>query len=90
MGWRPIEFADIPSREEFVRLTLDLLGRGITNSDQMRSEISRPLQVIVKKGIGRWNETPSDKFVNEHAWALEDLMVRKIIEKTAEKEYRLT
>jgi hypothetical protein len=33
--------------------------------------------------------SPSDKFVNEHAWVLEDLVVRKIIERTSEKEYRL-
>jgi hypothetical protein len=37
----------------------------------------------------RWNRTPSDKFINEHAWALEDLVVRHVIEKTMDKEYRL-
>jgi hypothetical protein len=83
------EFADIPSREEFERLTLDLLGLGVTNSDRMRNQISRQRQLIVRKAIGRWNGTPSDKFVNEHARVLEDLMVKRIVEKTAEKEYRL-
>jgi hypothetical protein len=89
MGWRQIEFADIPSRAEFEQLTLELLRRGITNSDQMRNEIRVGRQLILKKSTGTWNATPSDKFVNEHAWTLEDLVVRKIIEKTTEKEYRL-
>jgi hypothetical protein len=37
----PIESWDIPSREEFETLTLQLLRRGITNSDRMRQEICR-------------------------------------------------
>ena len=39
--------------------------------------------------MNHWNETPSGKLVNEHAWVLEDLVIRKVIEKMAEKEYRL-
>jgi hypothetical protein len=87
--WRPIEFGDIPSLEEFVQLTLNLLRQGITNSDEMRDEIRRPRKLIVKKATSNWNATPSDKFVNDHAWALKDLVERKIIEKTAGKEYRM-
>jgi hypothetical protein len=56
----------------------------------MRNEIRTDRELILKRVTGGWNSTPSDKFVNEHAWALEDLVVRKTIEKTAEKEYRLT
>jgi len=89
LSWRHIEFADIPSRAEFEQLTLDLLRRGITNSDRMRDEIRIGRRLILKKSTGTWNATPSDKFVNEHAWTLEDLVVRKIIEKISEKEYRL-
>jgi hypothetical protein len=89
MDWRKIEFGDIPSREEFERVTLNLLRQGITNSDRMRDQIRRELKLILSKATGNWNKTPSDKFVNEHAWVLEDLVVRKVIEKTAEKEYRL-
>ena len=89
MDWRHIEFGDIPSREEFERLTLNLLRQGITNSDRMRDEIRSGRKLILKKVTGSWNRTPSDKFVNGHAWALEDLVVRKIIKKTTEKEYRL-
>ena len=55
----------------------------------MRDEIRQRRKLILARATGNWNETPSDKFVNEHAWVLEDLMVRKIIEKTAEKHYRL-
>lgn len=87
--WRPIEFADVPSREEFEKLTLNLLRNGVTNSDQMRQEIRRGQKLILKKATGRWNGTPSDKFTNEHAWVLEDLVVRHVIEKITEKEYRL-
>ena len=88
-GWRSIEFGDVPSREEFEELTLKLLRKGVTNSDQMRNEIRTKKQLILKKATGRWNGTPSDKFVNEHAWVVEDLVVRHVIESTAEKEYRL-
>jgi hypothetical protein len=87
--WRPIEFSDIPSRDEFEKLTLQFLRRGITNSDRMRQEICRARKLILRKSTGRWNETPSDKFTNEHAWVLEDLVVRKVIERVATKEYRL-
>lgn len=87
MQWRPIKFEDIPSRKEFEQLTLNLLRRGVTNSDRRRDTIRRERKLILKKATGRWNDTPSDKFVNEHAWVLEDLVVRKIIDRIAEKEY---
>jgi hypothetical protein len=89
MAWRQMEFTDIPSREEFEQLTLDLLRRGITNSDRMRDEIRKDRQLILKKATGNWAQTPSDKFVNEHAWELENLIVKKTIEKTTPKEYVL-
>ena len=89
MHWRDIELGDIPTRDEFEGLTLDLLRRGITNSDRMRDGIRRPRGLKLRKTTAHWNETPSGKFVNEHAWVLEDLVVRKIIEKVTEKEYRL-
>jgi len=55
----------------------------------MRDGIRTQRKLILKKSTGDWNDNPSDKFVNEHAWALEGLVVRRIIEKTADKEYRL-
>jgi hypothetical protein len=73
MDWRPLEFGDIPSREEFEHLTMNLLRQGIDNSDTMRDEIRRHRKLILQKATGNWNRTPSDKFVNEHAWVLEDL-----------------
>jgi hypothetical protein len=87
--WRPITFADVPSRENFEEMTLKLLGEGFTNSDRMRQEIRIKQKLILKRATGRWNGTPSDKFVNEHAWVLEDLVVRRVIERTGNKEYRL-
>jgi hypothetical protein len=89
MEWRHIEFGDVPSREEFEQLTLNLLRRGMANSDRIRDEIRRERKLILKRTTGNWNETPSDKFVNEHAWVLENLVIRNIIEKLKEKEYRL-
>jgi hypothetical protein len=87
--WRPIEFSDVPSRKEFEELTLNLMRGGITNSDRMRQEMRTQKKLILKRATGRWNGTPSDKFVNEHAWVLEDLVVRHVIERTGDKEYLL-
>ena len=87
--WKAIEFQDIPSREEFERLTLEMLRKGISNSDRMRDQVRRQRRLKLTKATGRWNDTPSDKFVNEHAWVLEDLVVRKIIRKVVEKEYMM-
>jgi hypothetical protein len=89
MDWREIKFEDIPSREEFEQLTLDLMRQGIIDSDRMRDAIRRERRLILNKATGNWNDTPSDKFVNEHAWVLEDLVVKKVIEKLGKKEYRL-
>ena len=89
MDWREIKFEDIPSRQEFEHLTLNLMRHGIINSDRMRDAIRRERRLILNKATGNWNDTPSDKFVNEHAWVLEDLVVKKVIEKLGKKEYRL-
>jgi hypothetical protein len=88
MEWRHIEFEDIPTREEFEQLTLSLMTQGIKNSGEMRDKIRRDRKLILKRATGNWNATPSDKFVNEHAWVLEDLVVKGTIEKITEKEYR--
>jgi hypothetical protein len=89
-GWRKIEFSDVPSRGEFGELTLELMRRGITNSDRMRDNIRQDRKLIIQKANGHWNDSPSDKFVNQHAWALEELVMRRVIEKVSEKEYRLS
>jgi hypothetical protein len=87
--WREIQYSDIPSRAELEEATIALLRRGITNSDRMRDEIRRVRRLIIHKPKGQWNESPSEKFVNEHAWVLERLMVRHVIEKLYDKEYRI-
>ena len=88
-GWREIEFRDIPSRSEFEELTLELMRQGITNSDRIRDKIRQDRKLILQKAKGYWNDNPSEKFINEHAWVLEDLIVRRVIEKISDKEYRL-
>jgi hypothetical protein len=90
MEWRKIEFSDIPSRAEFEAQTLEMLRRGIGNSDRMRNEIRMQRKLILAPITGMWNENPSNKFVNEHAWVLEDLVVRGVIKKLADKEYALS
>ena len=88
--WQPITFTDILTREEFEHMTLQMLYAGITNSDRMRDAITRRRKLILQRSTGQWNDTPSDKFVNEHAWVLSDLVQRRIVdEPVAEKEYRL-
>jgi hypothetical protein len=89
LNWRHIEWKDIPSREEFEELTLNFLRSGITNSDRMRDEIRKARNLILKRVTGDWNSTPRNKFVNEHAWALENLVVNRTIENISDKEYRL-
>jgi hypothetical protein len=88
--WRAIQYSDIPSRSEFERLTIAMMRQGITNSDRMRDKIRQDRKLIIQKPKGHWNENPSEKFVNEHAWVLEDLVVRHVIEKLSDKEYRLS
>jgi hypothetical protein len=39
MGWRPVEPADISTRDDFERLTPELVSAGGTNSDRMRDRI---------------------------------------------------
>ena len=86
-GWRAIQFDDIPKREEFEQLTLDLLAQGITNSDRIRDIIRRQRKLILSPTTGHWNDNPSDKFVNEHAWALKNLVEKAEVKLVASKEY---
>lgn len=88
-GWRKIDWADIPSREDLAKATLTFLEDGITNSDRMRDAIRRQHKLILSRSTGHWNTSPTDKFVNEHAWVLENLVVRGLIENVGLKEYRL-
>jgi hypothetical protein len=87
--WREIQYSDIPSRSEFERLTIAMMRQGLTNSDWMRDKIRQDRKLIIQKPKGNWNENPSEKFVNEHAWVLKDLVERHVIETLSEKEYRL-
>ena len=56
----------------------------------MRDKIRQDRKLIIQRPKGHWNDNPSEKFVTEHAWVLEDLVVRKVIENLAEKEYGLS
>ena len=60
------------------RLTLDALRRGIFNSDAMREWLA-----------ANAGQTIDSCFTNAHAWALVHLQKDGLIEKVAEKTYRL-
>lgn len=87
MAWRPIEFCDVPSREEFEEMTLALMRDGVTNSDEMTSEMRRDRKLILQKAAARWNDTfrLTSSSTNMPA-CLKNLVVRSIIEKIIEKE----
>jgi hypothetical protein len=87
---RVIEFSDVPTRDEFKELTVAIMRRGVTNSYSMREIIAkeRCLEIAERTG-GNWDETPSGKFTNTHAFALVDLQQERRIEKVGEHEYRL-
>ena len=87
--WRPIESTDVPLRPEFEELTLNLLRKGVTDADRMRQEISGSRKLIRSQVIDHMWDTPSGKFINEHAWVPRDPVVRHLIEKITDKEYRL-
>jgi len=87
--WRPIGWDDIPARDDLAAETLALLRKGVTNSDRMRDAIRRTRKLILSKATGRWSDSPSDRFVNEHAWVLENLVVSGSIERVGDKEYRI-
>jgi hypothetical protein len=50
--------------------TFELLRSGETNVERIRNTIRNKRKLYVKKSTGKWTETPSDRFVNEHAWVL--------------------
>lgn len=66
------------TRNELAQLTLEALGRGITNSAKIRVWIARRLGIDA-----------DSRFTNTHAWALVDLRRRHEIEKISPQEYRL-
>ena len=50
--------------------TFEALRAGKTNVKGIRTLICRKRKLIVHPSTGRWTETASDRFVNEHAWVL--------------------
>jgi hypothetical protein len=50
--------------------TFEALRAGQTNVKAIRTLICRKRKLIVHPSTGRWTETASDRFVNEHAWVL--------------------
>jgi hypothetical protein len=68
--------------------TFEALRAGQTNVRGIRAKICQKRKMSVKPSTGRWTETASDRFVNEHAWVLEKMaesgMIRKVNQRTHE------
>ena len=50
--------------------TFEALRAGKTNVKGIRTLICRKRKLIEHSSTGRWTETASDRFINEHAWVL--------------------
>ena len=61
--------------------TFEALRAGETNVEQIRNKIQLKRKLRVKRSTGKWTETASDRFVNEHAWVLEKMNVFGMIAK---------
>ncbi len=70
---------DIPS---LMKATVDLLSRGVAESDRMREELAA--QFKLGRGDEDWQ-----RFVNHHAWALVRLQTQGRIRKIAPRRYEL-
>ena len=79
-GWRFMTFDDIPGRENLARLTLELMRRGMTNTDKIRDRIRRDMKLMVGSASNLPNSNPTSKYWNEHAWVIVDLQDRGLIE----------
>ncbi len=87
---KPVTFDNIPSRDEFMALTIECMNAGIANTDKIREIIAQKYNLIVNDCTNNWKDSPSGKFVNEHAWVVVQLQRDDIIEKVSPKQYRIT
>jgi hypothetical protein len=88
-GWKEMDFDDVPTVADFKDWTLDQMRQGHTNSDAIREAIRTARKLVRGVATGHPNDTPSDKFVNNHAHALVQLQKSGDIVKVGEKIYRL-
>lgn len=77
--WRDIQFEDVPERKELAEHILEQLQKGRRTSRQMRDVWRRPRRLKFTQTTGNWNNSPTDKFVNEHAWVLVNLQEHGLI-----------
>lgn len=68
--------------------TFETLRAGENNVERIRNKIRLKRKLRVKQSTGKWTETASDRFVNEHAWVLEKMnvfgMIAKVNSRTKE------
>jgi hypothetical protein len=53
--------------------TFEALSVGITHVEGIRSGIRQRRKLMVSLSTGEWTKTPSDRFINEHAWVLAEM-----------------
>jgi hypothetical protein len=53
--------------------TFEALQAGVTHVEGIRSVIRQRRKLLVSLSTGEWTKTPSDRFVNEHAWVLSEM-----------------
>jgi hypothetical protein len=71
--------------------TFEALRDGQTNVRAIRAKIcqKRKLKFFPSKSsTGKWTETPSDRFVNEHAWVLSMMNQFGMIEKVNQRTHQ--
>ena len=72
-GWRLITWglgtAELQKSVMAVE-TFEALRGGETKVEEIRLRIRKKRKLWVKHSGGKWTETASDRFVNEHAWVL--------------------
>ena len=78
----------VPSVAELKTATLSLMKAGVTFSDEMRDRICQQLGSSLDE-LRAEDRDLANKFINNHAWALVRLQNDGLIEKTAERFYRL-
>jgi hypothetical protein len=68
--------------------TFEALQHGESDVKAIRARICQKRKLAVSQSTGEWTKTPSDRFVNEHAWVLEKMNVFKTISKVNSRTKR--
>jgi hypothetical protein len=79
----------IPTVTQLLRPTLELIAKGVDDSNEMREGLARQFQ-ISRRGLKQQLQSGTALFVNNHAWALVRLQAEGKIKKVRERRYAMT